>query len=57
MDYVVAVKFTNPIQRMIYDNTSWVVLDNGIEICEQLYKSDAWEMSRRIVMVRQRIKD
>ena len=57
IDYVVAVKFTHPIQRMIHDNTNWIILDNGIEISEQLYQSESWENPRRIVMVRQRIKD
>jgi hypothetical protein len=57
MDYVVAVKFTKPVQRMIYDNTSWIILDEGIEICERFFQSEAWETPRRIVMVRQRIKD
>lgn len=57
MDYVVAAKFTQPIQRLIHSNTSWLILDTGIEICEQMYQSDSWQKPRRIVMVRQRIKD
>jgi hypothetical protein len=57
MDYVVAVKFTHPIQRLIHDSKNWVVLDTGIEICEQIYQSKSWEKPRRIVIVRQKIKD
>ena len=57
MDYIIAVKFTHPIQRLIHDSTNWVVLDTGIEICEQMYQSASWEKPRRIVVVRQRIKD
>ena len=57
IDYVVAVKFTYPIQRIIHAPKGWIVLDTGIEICEQMYQSDSWEQPRRIVMVRQRIKD
>jgi hypothetical protein len=57
MDYVVAVKFTQPVQRMIHDNSNWIILDNGIEISEQFHQSEAWKKPRRIVMVRQRIKD
>lgn len=57
MDYIIAAKFTQPLQRVIGASTSWLVLDKGIEICEQLYKSDSWTAPRRIVMVRQRIKD
>ena len=57
MDYIVAVKFTQPIQRLIHASNNWTVLDTGIEICEQMYQSDSWNKSRRIVIVRQRIKD
>ena len=57
MDYIIAVKFTHPIQRVIHASNNWIVLDKGIEICEQIYQSDSWEKPRRIVIVRQRIKD
>jgi hypothetical protein len=57
MDYVVAVKFTHPIQHLIHDCRNWVILDTGIEICEQIYQSKSWEKPRRIVIVRQKIKD
>lgn len=33
------------------------MLDTGIEICEQIYQSKSWKKSRRLVIVRQRIKD
>jgi hypothetical protein len=56
MDYVVAVKFTRPVQHLIHDSKNWVVLDTGIEICEQIYQSKSWEKPRRIVIVRQKIK-
>jgi hypothetical protein len=57
IDYIVAAKFTHPIQRLVHGCNNWVVLDTGIEISEQMYQSDSWEKSRRIVVVRQRIKD
>jgi hypothetical protein len=57
MDYVVAVRFSAPIQRMIAASNNWIFLDTGIEICEQVYQSDSWTKSRRLVVVRQRIKD
>lgn len=57
MNYVVAVKFTQPIQRLIQASTNWIILDTGIEICEQIYQSDSWQKPRRIVVVRQKIKD
>lgn len=57
MDYIIAARFTHPIQRLIHDCKNWLVLDTGIEICEQIYQSSSWEKPRRIVIVRQRIKD
>jgi glycerophosphoryl diester phosphodiesterase len=57
MNYIVAAKFTHPIQRVIQSSVNWVVLDTGIEICEQFYQSESWSKPRRIVVVRQRIKD
>jgi hypothetical protein len=57
MSYIIAAKFTHPIQRVIKESASWIVLDTGIEICEQAYQSDSWQVPRRLVIVRQKIKD
>jgi IS4 transposase len=57
MDYIIAAKFTQPIQRLIQANSAWIVLDTGIEISEQMYQSDSWAIPRRMVIVRQKIKD
>lgn len=57
MDYIVAAKFTKPIQRLIHETEKWIVLDTGIEISELRYKSDSWSNERRMVIVRQKIKD
>jgi Transposase DDE domain group 1 len=57
LDYVVAVKFSRPIQRLISECKNWITLDNGIQICEQIYKSEAWSSARRIVIVRQKLSE
>ncbi len=57
MDYVVAAKFSSPIQKLIATTNNWLFLNTGIEICEQQYQSASWDKPRRIVLVRQRIKD
>lgn len=57
MEYIVAAKFTHPVQRIIDASTNWILLDAGIEICEQMYKSNSWNKPRRMVIVRQRIKE
>lgn len=57
IDYIIAARFTHPIQKIIKASTNWIILDTGIEICEQMYQSESWSKARRIVIVRQRIKD
>jgi len=57
MNFIIAAKFTHPIQRVIQASSNWIVLDTGIEICEQFYKSDSWKTARRIIIVRQKIQD
>ena len=56
-DFIIAAKFTHPIQRLIADNKAWIQLDEGIEICEQNYQSDSWGKERRLIIVRQKIKE
>jgi len=56
INYVVAVKFYEPIQRMIASIHTWLTIDDGIEISETQYQGHLWEKPRRIVFVRQRIK-
>lgn len=57
LEYIVAAKFTHPIQRIIDAQTNWILLDTGIEICEQMYQSNSWTRPRRMVIVRQQIKE
>jgi hypothetical protein len=57
IDYIVSAKFTHPIQRLIAGKRGWITLDNGIEICEQNHQASVWQKPRRVVIVRQKIKD
>jgi len=57
IDFIVAARFLQPIQRLIASSNIRIVLDGGIEICEQEYQSDSWSKSRRLVIVSQRMKD
>lgn len=56
-NYIVAAKFNHPIQRFITKQEAWIEVDNGIEICEQMYAAQTWEKPRRMVVVRQKIKN
>lgn len=57
LTYVVAARFYHPIQHLISQQQAWVALDNGIEITETNYQSPEWAAPRRIVIVRQLIKE
>jgi hypothetical protein len=55
LNYVIAAKFYQPIQRLIAGSENWMVLDEGIEICEKQYQAKEWESPRRMIIVRQKI--
>jgi len=56
INYIVAVRFYEPIQRMISLNQNWMTLDEGIEIYDTKYQAVDWDKSRRMIVVRQKIK-
>jgi hypothetical protein len=53
--YIIAMKFYQPIQRILAQQTTWLAVDKGIEIGETWYHHPEWEKARRVVMVRQQI--
>ncbi len=57
LNYIVAAKFTHPIQRLIDKQEAWLRVDDGIEICNKTYQANNWEQARRIVIVRQKLDE
>lgn len=57
IDYIVACRFTTPIKKELANRKIWVEIADGLEIAETMYKAQPWEEARRIVMVRQSIKE
>ncbi len=57
LDYVVAARFYQPIQHIISQQQAWLPIDNGIQITETRYQSPEWNAPRRVVIVRQLIKE
>lgn len=55
LDYIVAARFYQPIQRLLSSQQAWLAVDDGIEVSETPYQSPQWEQPRRMVMVRQRV--
>ena len=55
LDYIVAARFSRPVQRLIAGSEDWLALDGGIEICEKQYRAEGWAAPRRLVVVRQEV--
>lgn len=57
IDYIVAAKFYQPVQQVISQQQAWIVIEQGIGISEVQYRAANWKNGRRMVIVRQKIKD
>jgi hypothetical protein len=57
LSYIVAARFYRPVQIAISHQKTWLRLDSGIEIAEILYPNPLWGKPRRMIMVRQEIKE
>lgn len=55
IDYIVAVPMYSTIQRKIASQRTWLRLDQGIEIAEFQYQAQDWDISRRMIVVRQKV--
>jgi hypothetical protein len=56
-NYIISGKFYRPIKREILSRKEWWKISEGIETSEIYYKSPEWEKTRRIVIIRQSIKE
>lgn len=56
INYIIAARFYEPIQRIIASNQTWTVLDDGIEVSELPYQGSQWEKPRRMILIRQKIE-
>ena len=55
INYIIAVRFYQPIKRAMIRQKTWWRVDDGIEIAETQYQSGDWERPRRLVIIRQHI--
>lgn len=55
LSYIVAAKMYKPLQRKIYEQRTWLSIDDGVEIAETVYKSPFWQRARRLIIVRRRV--
>jgi hypothetical protein len=57
MDYIIAARFYEPLQRVLQATQTWLRVDGGIEVSEVSYQGAGWKAPRRLVMIRQRIEE
>ena len=55
LKYIIAARFYHPVQRLTAGSENWILLDDGIEICEKTYQAVDWKKARRMIIVRQKI--
>lgn len=54
--YIIAARLYRPLQRKIYAQKEWKLVDEGIWITEFTYRHDEWEKERRYIAIRQDVK-
>src|SRR3954447_18102653 len=55
ISYIIGCPMYVTIQRTIESQKVWMQLEEGIEIAQTYYQSPAWDKSRRLILVRQKI--
>lgn len=56
LHYIVAARLQQPLQRALVAQAGWWTLDEGIDLVSLDYKSARWDQPRRVVGIRQHIK-
>jgi hypothetical protein len=57
LNYIISARFHEPVQRLLAKHQPWLPVDDGIEISETAYQAPDWEASRRLIVVRQCVKE
>jgi Transposase DDE domain group 1 len=57
IQYIVAARFHQPVQKLIGSQQVWLSIDQGIQVSETTYQAHTWSKPRRMVIVRQAIKE
>jgi hypothetical protein len=55
INYIIAAKFYPTIKTIVAHAKTWLSLAEGVEVSEGIFQSSDWKMSRRIIIVRQKI--
>jgi hypothetical protein len=57
LPYAIAARMHKLLKHAIVGLTDWQPVDRGLEVAETCYLAPSWRFSRRIVVVRERIRD
>jgi len=57
LSYAIAVRMTKPIQRQAAGLRSWRPFGQGLEVAEMAYTAPSWRTPRRLVVVREEIRE
>ena len=57
LSFVVAVRMNPVIRSMVGGLKNWLRVDDGIEVSEMNYQAQSWRAPRRIIVVRQNIRE
>jgi hypothetical protein len=57
LPYAIAVRMNKLVQHAIVGLTDWQPVDHGLEVAETRYLAASWKSSRRMVVVRERIRE
>ena len=56
LSYIIALRLNQPLQRALVNQRDWWILDKGIELTSFEYQAPSWPTPRRVVAIRQHIK-
>ena len=57
LQYIISAPMYAPLQRKLANETKWLSLVEGIDVCSGEYQQSGWKLPRRIIMIRQSIAE
>lgn len=55
LHYLIALRLNQPLQRALFDQRGWWILEDGIELVSFTYQAPSWPKARRVLGIRQHI--
>ena len=54
--HIISARLTQALQQAIVDKCAWLQVEPGLEVSELDYQPQGWEVSQRLVVVRQHVR-